>query len=68
MTNKSKVSPRERYNEDARHSAACAIAVVSRKLPSNHRIVQLISEGRNSEALQLLDWMDHIDDNLIYED
>lgn len=54
---------RERYNEDAKHEAACTIAIACRRLPSNHPIVRLIAQGRNDEALQLLDGMDFIENH-----
>lgn len=50
----------ERIEEDRRHSAALAIAIVCEKLPSHHPVVQLIAQGKNDEALQILEGMDSI--------
>jgi hypothetical protein len=50
----------DRIQEDRRHSAAQAIAIVCEKLPRNHPVVQLIAQGKNDEALQILEGMDSI--------
>ena len=50
----------KRLQEDRRHSAAQTIAIVCEKLPSNHPVVELIRQGKNDEALQILEGMDSI--------
>jgi hypothetical protein len=50
----------DRIQEDRRHSAARAIAIVCEKLPNNHPVVRLIAQGKNDEALQILEGMDSI--------
>lgn len=61
------LNSKERYQENQRHLAAVAIAITCEKMPMSHPVVRLIAEGKNDEALQILEGMDSIRERLEWQ-